>query len=218
MMLACATAACLQGAAPLVFAQLPSREVWPPQSSSTQQGCKPSAAVSTAGAAAAGCCAASAQPASCCSPAPAAQACTTPAAPQQPEATTPAAETTSQQPSAEPVSAAQHDAAATAGAEAAAAGSPQHSHVAQGLVWSLPPGVESISDCLMLWLGEQDCAALQQLQLTYNAAAWCSCDPGQQQWQEGLALEVPRLLRRRYALVERAREANIVGLLVRSCC
>ena len=36
-----------------------------------------------------------------------------------------------------------------------------------GLQWDLPEGVD-LSDCLMLWLGEEDAPALTQLMLTYS--------------------------------------------------
>ncbi|KAK9814668.1 hypothetical protein WJX72_009496 [[Myrmecia] bisecta] len=74
--------------------------------------------------------------------------------------------------------------------------------------------LEPLEDCAMLWLGPDDAPALLLLQLTYNSCHWIMFDPAAQCWQEGLPTEISRTLRKRYYLVEKAKNANIVGILV----
>lgn len=82
-----------------------------------------------------------------------------------------------------------------------------------GLCWRLPAGV-TLDTCLLLWLGPLDSPTLTQLQLTHNSHNWAMFDPASGVFQTGLSPEMSRLLKRRYFLVEKAREASIVGLLV----
>lgn len=83
-----------------------------------------------------------------------------------------------------------------------------------GYAWSLPSGTTPDA-CRLLWLGPLDSPTLAQLQLTRSAGRWAALDPGSGAFQEGLSPELGRLLKRRYFLVEKTREASIVGLLVR---
>ena len=46
-----------------------------------------------------------------------------------------------------------------------------HTEIA-GLQWDLPEGVD-LSDCLLLWLGDDDAPALTQLMLTFSRYVWC---------------------------------------------
>ncbi|KAG2484510.1 hypothetical protein HYH03_016653 [Edaphochlamys debaryana] len=85
-----------------------------------------------------------------------------------------------------------------------------------GLAWSLPPG-SSRGSCLHVWVGPEGSSAQQVLQLTHSTAEWLSYDPAEGaegRVREGLADDTRRLLKRRNFLVEKARAANIVGILV----
>ena len=110
-------------------------------------------------------------------------------------------------------------------------------HSLAGYQWRLPAGVAP-QDCGLVWVGAPDAPALLQLQLTYNTCRWAMLDPSllplaavaspadgaaspgsggggsSAALREGLPLEISRALRRRYFLVEKAREASIVGILV----
>lgn len=119
-------------------------------------------------------------------------------------------------------------------------------HSLAGYEWLLPAGV-AVQDCGLAWVGAPDAPALLQLQLTYSACPWAVLDPallppaaggssgggaegsgaaaaddaaaaGCGALTEGLPLEISRALRRRYFLVEKARDANIVGILVSDEC
>lgn len=52
------------------------------------------------------------------------------------------------------------------------------------------------------------------LQLTHSAARWLRVCPASGAVSAGLADATARILKRRYYLVERARQASIVGILV----
>lgn len=84
-----------------------------------------------------------------------------------------------------------------------------------GLVWQLPSSSNSSSQpALMVWLGPFSSPALTHLQLTYSARPWLLLDPASCSAEQGLLPELQRLLKRRYYMVERARGASMVGLLV----
>jgi diphthamide biosynthesis protein 2 len=84
---------------------------------------------------------------------------------------------------------------------------------AAGLVWQAPDDADA-SQQTLLWLGPDDVPALTQLQLTFCTARWVVHDPARGSWVEGLPAAVSATLRRRYFLVEKARNASIVGILV----
>mmetsp|Transcript_822 Transcript_822/g.1981 ORF Transcript_822/g.1981 Transcript_822/m.1981 type:complete len:513 (+) Transcript_822:139-1677(+) len=103
-------------------------------------------------------------------------------------------------------------------AAACSAGSEDPEHAAAGFRWTLPEGV-AMADCEAAWVGPPGSDAKRHLQLTHSLMRWSAVDPGggpgsEVAVAEGVPPEVPRLLRRRYFLVEKAREAAIVGLLV----
>jgi diphthamide biosynthesis protein 2 len=86
-----------------------------------------------------------------------------------------------------------------------------------GLVWQLPNSSSSSSSsqpALMVWLGPFNSPALTHLQLTYSTSPWLLLDPASCTAEQGLLPDLQRLLKRRYYLVERARAASMVGLLV----
>ena len=65
-----------------------------------------------------------------------------------------------------------------------------------------------------VWIGDLNSPAFRQLQLTINKACWMAYDPSSNVTQDGLSPELTRVLRRRYYLVEKTRDANVVGILV----
>jgi diphthamide biosynthesis protein 2 len=90
-----------------------------------------------------------------------------------------------------------------------------------------------LHQCRFVWIGCLDAPALRHLQLTYSTANWLTVDPfaspsdhsstlssleknssSSIKIEQGLPLDVSKLLKRRYFLVEKARNANIVGILV----
>jgi len=81
-----------------------------------------------------------------------------------------------------------------------------------------------LHQCRFVWIGCLDAPALRQLQLTYSTAQWLTVDPfattsdhrslSSINIERGLPLDIYRLLKRRYFLVEKARNANIIGILV----
>jgi hypothetical protein len=95
-----------------------------------------------------------------------------------------------------------------------------------GLVWRPPGGAgggggngamdaDSPPPRCIIWLGPSSGPALTHLQLTHSAAPWVCLDPAAGYSRaHGLCESLDRLLRRRYFLVEKARGAQIIGLLV----
>ncbi|KAL4422925.1 hypothetical protein ABPG75_009122 [Micractinium tetrahymenae] len=125
-------------------------------------------------------------------------------------------------------------------AEAAAADDGSALHSLAGYQWHLPAGVPTRC-CGLAWVGAPDAPALLHLQLTYSGCPWAVLDPAAlpaaaapgsaasdgsggggggapgaaaAALSEGLPLEISRALRRRYFLVQKARDACIVGILV----
>ncbi|DBA75064.1 TPA: hypothetical protein ACH3X1_010397 [Trebouxia sp. C0004] len=82
-----------------------------------------------------------------------------------------------------------------------------------GYSWQLPPGVKQDS-CIMMWIGADDVPALTHLHLTFNKMLWVMYNPEQNSWQEGLPIAISKTLKRRYFLVEKAKNANVIGILV----
>ncbi len=60
-------------------------------------------------------------------------------------------------------------------------------------------------------VGPEEAPALLQLQMTHHEREWAMLEPGEGRWQHGAPLEVTRSLRRRYYLVEKAKNASIIG-------
>jgi diphthamide biosynthesis protein 2 len=86
-------------------------------------------------------------------------------------------------------------------------------HGVAGYTWQLGPG-DAASACSFAWVGAPDAPALAQLQLTRSGAPWALFDPSGGGLSEGLPPGVARTLRRRYYLVEKARNADVIGILV----
>lgn len=93
---------------------------------------------------------------------------------------------------------------------------PQTDAAIAGYSWKLPEihNANKSEDYRFIWIGFPEAPALKQLQLTHSTAPWLLLDPSTGTITEGLPLETSRLLRRRYFLVEKARQANIMGILV----
>jgi diphthamide biosynthesis protein 2 len=89
-----------------------------------------------------------------------------------------------------------------------------------GLIWQPPSSSNSSSSgpdppSCILWLGPPSGPALTHIQLTHSAANWVSLDPaGGFRVTTGLSDGLDRLLKRRYYLMEKARGAGVIGLLV----
>ncbi|KAJ1391784.1 Diphthamide synthesis DHP2, eukaryote [Sesbania bispinosa] len=80
-----------------------------------------------------------------------------------------------------------------------------------GLTWKLPEG-QSMEDYLLFWIG-LDNSAFANVVLTFNTCEIVRYDATENQLVTDLSQQ-RRILKRRYYLVERARDANIVGILV----
>ncbi|WJX16458.1 hypothetical protein P8452_06479 [Trifolium repens] len=80
-----------------------------------------------------------------------------------------------------------------------------------GLTWKLPEG-QSMEDYSLIWIG-QDNSAFANVVLTFNACDIVRYDATKNQMVTDLSQQ-RRILKRRYYLVERAKDANIVGILV----
>nr|VDD57835.1 unnamed protein product [Brassica oleracea] len=80
-----------------------------------------------------------------------------------------------------------------------------------GLTWDLPEG-SKIEDYLLFWIGS-DNSAFANVVLTFNG-----CDVVRYDAEEGSLVteftQQRRILKRRYYLVEKAKDANIIGILV----
>ena len=70
------------------------------------------------------------------------------------------------------------------------------------------------SSRLLVWVGDECSPAKEQLMLTFNSYSWLSIAPKDDRIQIGLPKRLEQVLRRRYYLVEKARNASIVGILV----
>ena len=99
-----------------------------------------------------------------------------------------------------------------------------------GYTWSTSQSLarSSLAQYKFVWIGSLEAPALRHLQLSFSTSDWLTIDPfssinndtneNKNQYsikiEQGLPLEVSRLLKRRYFLVEKARNANIIGILV----
>ncbi|RDY04163.1 2-(3-amino-3-carboxypropyl)histidine synthase subunit 2, partial [Mucuna pruriens] len=80
-----------------------------------------------------------------------------------------------------------------------------------GLTWKLPEG-QNMDDYLLFWIGLDD-SAFANVVLTFNACEIVRYDANENRMVTDL-FQQRRILKRRYYLVERAKDANIVGILV----
>jgi diphthamide biosynthesis protein 2 len=72
----------------------------------------------------------------------------------------------------------------------------------------------SPADVTLVWFGSTESPAKEELMLTYNGYSWISVHPMDGKIEHGLPRIVEQTLRKRYYLVEKARDASIVGILV----
>ncbi|GAA5987661.1 hypothetical protein JCM10908_007155 [Rhodotorula pacifica] len=78
--------------------------------------------------------------------------------------------------------------------------------------YELPPGVESVDECALVWVGGES-LALNNLLLTHGRCRVWSYDPTTRtsRLESG---RTNRMLMRRYATVEKAKDADVIGILV----
>ncbi|KAM1249175.1 hypothetical protein ACFX2G_032566 [Malus domestica] len=80
-----------------------------------------------------------------------------------------------------------------------------------GLVWKLPEG-RKMEDYLLFWIGSNN-SAFANIVLTYNGCEIVRYDASECSMVTDLSQQ-RRILKRRYYLMEKAKDANIVGILV----
>ncbi|XVF09542.1 hypothetical protein REPUB_Repub07fG0102900 [Reevesia pubescens] len=80
-----------------------------------------------------------------------------------------------------------------------------------GLIWDLPEG-QRMEDYLLLWIGP-DNSAFANVVLTFNGCEIVRYDATEDHLVTDVSQQ-KRILKRRYYLVERAKDANMVGILV----
>jgi len=89
-------------------------------------------------------------------------------------------------------------------------------HEMAGFRWRLPQGT-TMEECGAVWVGQEEDGAAFHLQMSFSASQWASVtlhkNGPEAIWAEGLPPSISKLLGRRYFLMEKAREASIVGLL-----
>ncbi|KAL3752691.1 hypothetical protein ACJRO7_000144 [Eucalyptus globulus] len=84
-------------------------------------------------------------------------------------------------------------------------------HSTGGLVWNVPQG-RKVEEYSMFWIGSEN-AAFANLVLTFNGCEIVRYDATEDRLLTDLSQQ-RRILKRRYFLVEKAKDANIVGILV----
>jgi diphthamide biosynthesis protein 2 len=104
-------------------------------------------------------------------------------------------------------------------ADAPAAAHSSCADCACGITWQLPPGV-ALTDCSIVWVGGANAALLRLLMslplLPDGSTVPCArYDPAARVLEASASQtqEAQRVLKRRYYLVERAKQASIVGLV-----
>ncbi|QDZ22484.1 diphthamide synthesis protein [Chloropicon primus] len=113
------------------------------------------------------------------------------------------------------------------GGGAAASGGPGPAggnvHRLGGLEWSVPSdavanevGEAPQGSVKYVWIGEdEDSLSLSNFMLVHNTVDWFRYDPVGRSWKEyGSVSTATRTLKRRYFLVEKAKDASIVGIVV----
>lgn len=89
-------------------------------------------------------------------------------------------------------------------------------HAIGGLEWSIPSEEEGSDRVRYVWVGEnEDALALTNFMLVHNTARWFRYDPVRRALSSyGSVSTATRALKRRYFLVEKAKDASIVGIIV----
>ncbi|KAJ4972227.1 hypothetical protein NE237_005326 [Protea cynaroides] len=85
------------------------------------------------------------------------------------------------------------------------------SYTIGGLMWNLPEG-HKMEDYMLFWIGS-DNAAFANVVLTYNRCDTVRYDPMENRLVKDVS-HIKKIIMRRYYLVEKAKDANIVGILV----
>ncbi|GAA6032426.1 hypothetical protein JCM8097_008169 [Rhodosporidiobolus ruineniae] len=78
--------------------------------------------------------------------------------------------------------------------------------------YDLPDGVESVDECALMWIGPES-LAMNNVLLTHGRCRLWSYDPLSQSAQLQSS-KTNRMLMRRYAAVEKAKDADVIGILV----
>ncbi|XP_062174033.1 uncharacterized protein LOC133879473 [Alnus glutinosa] len=92
---------------------------------------------------------------------------------------------------------------------------PGSSYSIGGLIWTLPDG-HRMEDYLLFWIGS-DNSAFANVVLTFNGCDIVRYDATKKCLVTDVSQQ-KRILKRRYFLVEKAKDANIVGILVGTLC
>lgn len=88
---------------------------------------------------------------------------------------------------------------------------PANNYSIGGLTWSIPDG-QRMEDYLLFWIGS-DNSAFANVVLTFNGCDIVRCDATESCLVTDVSQQ-KRILKRRYYLVEKAKDANIIGILV----
>ncbi|RZC64094.1 hypothetical protein C5167_025856 [Papaver somniferum] len=84
-------------------------------------------------------------------------------------------------------------------------------HSIGGLTWNLPQG-HKMEDYMLFWIGLEN-PAFSNLVLTYNSSDIVRYDPVENCIMKDMS-QTKKILQRRYYIVEKAKDANIIGILV----
>ncbi|KAI3953695.1 hypothetical protein MKW98_017519 [Papaver atlanticum] len=84
-------------------------------------------------------------------------------------------------------------------------------HSIGGLTWNLPQG-HKMEDYMLFWIGLEN-PAFSNLVLTYNSSDIVRYDPVENCIMKDVS-QTKKILQRRYYIVEKAKDANIIGILV----
>ncbi|KAI3869474.1 hypothetical protein MKW92_042577 [Papaver armeniacum] len=84
-------------------------------------------------------------------------------------------------------------------------------HSIGGLTWNLPQGHKT-EDYMLFWIGLEN-PAFSNLVLTYNSSAIVRYDPVENCVMKDVS-QTKKILQRRYYIVKKAKDANIIGILV----
>ncbi|KAI3838949.1 hypothetical protein MKW92_001838 [Papaver armeniacum] len=84
-------------------------------------------------------------------------------------------------------------------------------HSIGGLTWNLPQG-HKMEEYMLFWIGLEN-PAFSNLVLTYNSSDIVRYDPVEHCIMKDMS-QTKKILQRRYYIVEKAKDANIIGILV----
>lgn len=88
----------------------------------------------------------------------------------------------------------------------------QTTYAINGYTFTLPSSI-SISDCCIVWIGESDRVGLTNIMLNYNNSTFYTFNPNTNQLLYNNR-SVNRILSRRFFLMEKVKNAEIIGIIV----